>query len=58
MMYQVQMPLPLPKQLIIFGLGEWSSFSSDTEISVEVLLGPEVKSQVIGTLSPHSGQVQ
>ncbi|XP_056101474.1 rab9 effector protein with kelch motifs isoform X1 [Rhinichthys klamathensis goyatoka] len=55
MMYQVQMPLPLPKQLIVFGLGEWSSFSSDTEISVEVLLGPEVKSQVIGTLSPHSG---
>ncbi|XP_051725386.1 rab9 effector protein with kelch motifs isoform X1 [Ctenopharyngodon idella] len=54
MMYQVQMPLPLPKQLIVFGLGEWSSFSSDTEISVEVLLGPEVKSQVIGTLSPHS----
>ncbi|KAG1935865.1 acyl-CoA-binding domain-containing protein [Pimephales promelas] len=40
------MPLPLPKQLIIFGLGEWSSFSSDTVISVEVLLGPEVKSQV------------
>ncbi|XP_073683054.1 uncharacterized protein [Garra rufa] len=53
-MYQVQMPLPLPKQLIVFGLGEWSSFSSDTEISVEVLLGPEVKSQVIGTLSPQS----
>ncbi|XP_016129883.1 kelch domain-containing protein 2-like [Sinocyclocheilus grahami] len=52
--YQVQMPLPLPKQLIVFGLGEWSCFSSDTEISVEVLLGPEVKSQVIGTLSPHS----
>ncbi|XP_067311161.1 rab9 effector protein with kelch motifs isoform X2 [Pseudorasbora parva] len=53
-MYQVQMPLPLPKQLIVFGLGEWSSFSSDSEISVEVLLGPEVKSQVIGTLSPQS----
>uniref|UniRef100_A0A8C2B8E9 Zgc:163014 n=1 Tax=Cyprinus carpio TaxID=7962 RepID=A0A8C2B8E9_CYPCA len=52
--YQVQMPLPLPKQLIVFGLGDWSSFSSDTEISVEVLLGAEVKSQVIGTLSPHS----
>lgn len=48
------MPLPLPKQLIVFSLGEWSSFSSDTEISVEVLLGPEVKSQVIGTLSPQS----
>lgn len=54
MMYQVQMPLPLPKQLIVFGLGEWSSFSSDTAISVEVQLGPEVKSQIIGTLSPHS----
>ncbi|ROL51931.1 RING finger protein B [Anabarilius grahami] len=52
------MPLPLPKQLIVFGLGEWSSFSSDTEISVEVLLGPEVKSQVIGTLSPRSRQVR
>ncbi|XP_056623714.1 rab9 effector protein with kelch motifs [Triplophysa dalaica] len=54
MMYQVQMPLPLPKQLIVFGLGEWSCFSSDTDISVEVQLGPEVKSQIIGTLSPHS----
>lgn len=54
-MYQVQMPLPLPKQLIVFGLGEWSSsFSSDSEISVEVLLGPDIRSQVIGTLSPHS----
>ncbi|XP_073725628.1 kelch domain-containing protein 2-like [Misgurnus anguillicaudatus] len=54
MMYQVQMPLPLPKQLIVFALGDWSSFSSDTDISVEVQLGHEVKSQIIGSLSPHS----
>ncbi|KAK5857340.1 hypothetical protein PBY51_010592 [Eleginops maclovinus] len=47
--FQVHIPLPLPKQLVIFGLGEWKS--SETTISVDVLVSAEVSAQNIGTLS-------
>ncbi|KAG7238567.1 hypothetical protein INR49_030840 [Caranx melampygus] len=47
--FQVHIPLPLPKQLVIFGLGQWPG--GDTTISVEVLVSAEVQSQKIGTLS-------
>ncbi|XP_066526166.1 rab9 effector protein with kelch motifs [Hoplias malabaricus] len=52
--YQVQMPLPLPKQLMIFSLGEWTKFSCDTTILIEVSVSPDVKPQKIGILSPNS----
>ncbi|XP_030643252.1 rab9 effector protein with kelch motifs [Chanos chanos] len=52
--YQVHMPLPLPKQLVIFSLGEWTSFSDDTTISIDVQVSQDVKPQRIGTLSPDS----
>ncbi|KAB5562313.1 hypothetical protein PHYPO_G00016450 [Pangasianodon hypophthalmus] len=52
--YQLQIPLPLPKQLIVFSLGDWSSFSSETTLLTEVFISPDVKPQKIGTLSPHS----
>ncbi|XP_047467047.1 acyl-CoA-binding domain-containing protein 5 [Mugil cephalus] len=46
--FQVHVPLPLPKQLVIFGLGEWKC--SET-VSVEVLVSADVEAQKIGTLS-------
>ncbi|MCJ8736865.1 hypothetical protein PDJAM_G00017430 [Pangasius djambal] len=52
--YQLQIPLPLPRQLIVFSLGDWSSFSSETTLLTEVFISPHVKPQKIGTLSPHS----
>uniref|UniRef100_A0A667Y7R5 Zgc:163014 n=1 Tax=Myripristis murdjan TaxID=586833 RepID=A0A667Y7R5_9TELE len=50
--FQVHIPLPLPKQLLIFGLGEWKC--SESTISVEVLVSEEVKAQKIGTLSSQT----
>lgn len=47
--FQVHVPLPLPKQLVIFGLGQWEC--SLTTISVEVLVSAEVPAQKIGILS-------
>ncbi|KAK2826115.1 hypothetical protein Q5P01_020329 [Channa striata] len=48
--FQVHIPLPLPKLLVIFGLGEWRC-SEQTTISVEVLVSAEVQPQKIGTLT-------
>ncbi|KAH1172025.1 hypothetical protein KIL84_007643 [Mauremys mutica] len=50
MCYQIQLPLPLPKQLVIFGLGDWNRYSQNTSITVEVLVNPDVKPQRIGKL--------
>nr|XP_020446702.1 uncharacterized protein LOC109955158 isoform X2 [Monopterus albus] len=50
--FQVHIPLPLPKQLVIFGLGEWKC--SKTTISVEVLVSAEVPAQKIGTLTSQA----
>nr|XP_015205842.1 PREDICTED: uncharacterized protein LOC102689185 [Lepisosteus oculatus] len=52
--YRAQLPLPLPKQLVVFSLGDWKSYSSDTTISVEVLVSPDVKPQKIGGLSSET----
>lgn len=49
--FQVHVPLPLPKQLVIFGLGEWES---NTLISVDVLVSANVQAQNIGTLSTQA----
>ncbi|XP_026161399.1 rab9 effector protein with kelch motifs [Mastacembelus armatus] len=50
--FQVHIPLPLPKLLVIFGLGEWKC--SDTTISVEVLVSAEVQAQKIGILTSQA----
>ncbi|TSQ46674.1 Acyl-CoA-binding domain-containing protein 4 [Bagarius yarrelli] len=52
--YQLQIPLPLPKQLIVFSLGDWTSFSGDTTVLIEVFVSSDVKPQKLGILSPHS----
>ncbi|XP_010732194.2 acyl-CoA-binding domain-containing protein 4 isoform X1 [Larimichthys crocea] len=50
--FQVHIPLPLPKHLVIFGLGDWKS--SDMTISVDVLVSAEVPVQNIGTMSAQA----
>ncbi|XP_031134579.1 rab9 effector protein with kelch motifs isoform X1 [Sander lucioperca] len=50
--FQVHIPLPLPKHLVVFGLGEWKC--SETTISVDVLVSAEVPAQKIGTLSAQA----
>ncbi|KAJ8390817.1 hypothetical protein AAFF_G00099490 [Aldrovandia affinis] len=52
--YHVHLPLPLPKQLVVFGLGDWKSFSGETTISVEVSMRQDLKPQNIGILSPQA----
>ncbi|XP_053366506.1 uncharacterized protein zgc:163014 isoform X1 [Clarias gariepinus] len=52
--YQLQIPLPLPRQLVVFSLGDWTSFSCDTTVLIEVFVSPDVKPQKIGILSSHS----
>ncbi|XP_058471663.1 uncharacterized protein zgc:163014 isoform X1 [Solea solea] len=51
--FQVHMPLPLPKQLVIFGLGEWRGGDAST-VAVEVVVSAEVEAQRIGTLSSQA----
>nr|XP_061824762.1 rab9 effector protein with kelch motifs-like isoform X1 [Nerophis lumbriciformis] len=50
--FHVHVPLPLPKQLVIFGLGEWGC--SETTVSVEVVVSADVLSQNIGTLTSQA----
>ncbi|XP_017597384.1 PREDICTED: rab9 effector protein with kelch motifs [Corvus brachyrhynchos] len=50
--FQAWLPLPLPKQLVVFGLGDWSCYSPDTSIAVDVLVSPGVAPQRVGTLEP------
>ncbi|XP_076199639.1 uncharacterized protein LOC143162950 [Aptenodytes patagonicus] len=50
--FQAWLPLPLPKQLVVFGLGDWSCYSPDTSIAVDVLVSPGIAPQQIGTLEP------
>ncbi|KAF1511437.1 tRNA wybutosine-synthesizing protein 2/3/4, partial [Eudyptula albosignata] len=50
--FQAWLPLPLPKQLVVFGLGDWSCYSPDTSITVDMLVSPGVAPQQIGTLEP------
>ncbi|XP_060118729.1 uncharacterized protein LOC132589944 isoform X2 [Heteronotia binoei] len=52
--YQTLLPLPLPKQLVIFGLGDWSCCSQKMSITVEILVNPDVKPQRIGKLGPET----
>ncbi|XP_037096701.1 acyl-CoA-binding domain-containing protein 4 isoform X2 [Syngnathus acus] len=46
--FHVHVPLPLPKQLVIFGLGDWGC--DETTISAEVVVSVDVR-QNIGTLT-------
>ncbi|NXY48157.1 GACHH protein, partial [Ceuthmochares aereus] len=50
--FQAWLPLPLPPQLVVFGLGDWSCYSPDTSIAVDVLVSPAVPPQRVGTLEP------
>ncbi|KFO97115.1 Rho GTPase-activating protein gacHH, partial [Calypte anna] len=50
--FQAWLPLPLPKQLVVFGLGDWSCYSADTAIEVDVLVSPGISPQWVGTLEP------
>ncbi|XP_030130613.4 uncharacterized protein [Taeniopygia guttata] len=51
--FQAWLPLPLPRQLVVFGLGDWSCYSPDTSIAVDVLVSPGVAPQRVGTLEPN-----
>ncbi|NXJ04023.1 GACHH protein, partial [Odontophorus gujanensis] len=50
--YQAWLPLPLPRQLVVFGLGDWSCYSPDTSVAVDVLVAPGIRAQRLGTLGP------
>ncbi|XP_069771910.1 rab9 effector protein with kelch motifs isoform X2 [Narcine bancroftii] len=50
-LFHCQLELPLPKHLVIFGLGNWDMYSQETAFSAEVSVGPEIKPQRIGMLS-------
>ncbi|XP_065542074.1 multiple epidermal growth factor-like domains protein 8 isoform X2 [Lathamus discolor] len=50
--FQACLPLPLPEQLVVFGLGDWSCYSPDTSIAVDVLVSPGMAPQRVGTLQP------
>ncbi|XP_057715659.1 rab9 effector protein with kelch motifs isoform X1 [Corythoichthys intestinalis] len=50
--FHVHVPLPLPNQLVIFGIGEWAG--DETAISAEVVVGPDVRPQNIGTLTSRA----
>ncbi|KAM7110465.1 uncharacterized protein J5F26_005999 isoform 2-T2 [Ciconia maguari] len=50
--FQAWLPLPLPKQLVVFGLGDWSCYSPDTSVVADVLVSPGVAPQRVGTLEP------
>ncbi|XP_042293713.1 uncharacterized protein LOC121914386 [Sceloporus undulatus] len=52
--YQTRLPLPLPKQLVIFGLGDWNHYSQKTSVTVEILVNPDIKPQRIGILGPEA----
>ncbi|XP_070610270.1 F-box only protein 42-like isoform X2 [Erythrolamprus reginae] len=52
--YQTRLPLPLPKQFVIFGLGDWSHYSQKTSITVDVVINPDIKPQRIGKLGPET----
>ncbi|XP_061854473.1 uncharacterized protein LOC104554682 [Colius striatus] len=48
--FQVWLPLPLPQQLVVFGLGDWSCYSADTCIVVDVLVSAGIAPQRVGVL--------
>ncbi|NXG16813.1 TYW23 protein, partial [Grallaria varia] len=50
--FQAWLPLPLPKQVVVFSLGDWSCYSADTSIAVDVLVSPGLAPQRLGTLEP------
>ncbi|XP_059908275.1 uncharacterized protein zgc:163014 isoform X3 [Gadus macrocephalus] len=50
--FQVHIPLPLPKLLVIFGLGEWKC--CEATVLVEVLVSEDVEAQRIGILSSET----
>ncbi|XP_059816490.1 ras guanine nucleotide exchange factor F isoform X3 [Hypanus sabinus] len=49
--FRCRLEVPLPKYLVVFGLGSWDTYTEDTSFSVEVSVGPELKPHRIGVLS-------
>ncbi|NXC47401.1 KLDC3 protein, partial [Penelope pileata] len=50
--FQAWLPLPLPKQVVVFALGDWSCYSPDTSVAVDVLVAPGFGAQRLGMLGP------
>ncbi|XP_077476986.1 uncharacterized protein LOC144089735 isoform X1 [Stigmatopora argus] len=50
--FHVHMPLPLPKHLVIFSVGEWAC--DKTTISAEVVVSADMRPQNIGTLTSRA----
>ncbi|XP_073494182.1 LOW QUALITY PROTEIN: uncharacterized protein [Phyllobates terribilis] len=48
--FQLPLPLPLPQYLLLFGLGDWDSYSGDSFVVAELLAG-SAQPQCIGRLS-------
>ncbi|NXS48282.1 TYW23 protein, partial [Balaeniceps rex] len=48
--FQAWLPLPLPKQLVVFGLGDWSCYSQDTSVVADVLVSSGVAPQRVSML--------
>ncbi|KAE8607537.1 hypothetical protein XENTR_v10011204 [Xenopus tropicalis] len=51
--YSALLPSPLPSQLLIFGLGDWSGLSGGSTVEVK-LEGSGTKEHRLGTLTPES----
>ncbi|KAM4690550.1 uncharacterized protein WCC33_017951 [Rhinophrynus dorsalis] len=50
MSFQLPLPLPLPKQLLVFSLGDWSLYTKDTRVTAQLVTG-DAQPQPLGTLS-------
>ncbi|NXD75617.1 TYW23 protein, partial [Halcyon senegalensis] len=50
--FQAWLPLPLPKQLVVFALGDWSCYSPGTSVVVDVLVSPGIAPQRLKTHGP------
>ncbi|KAM4014569.1 uncharacterized protein ACNLHF_004277 [Anomaloglossus baeobatrachus] len=50
MSFQLPLPLPLPQYLVLFGLGDWDSYSGDSLVTAELVAG-SAQPQHIGVLS-------
>ncbi|XP_063804315.1 uncharacterized protein LOC134981093 isoform X2 [Pseudophryne corroboree] len=48
--FQLPLPLPLPKQLLLFSLGDWTSYTRDTVVTAQLSTGSG-QPQHIGKLS-------
>ncbi|XP_056408176.1 uncharacterized protein LOC130307918 isoform X2 [Hyla sarda] len=50
MSFQLPLPMPLPKHLLLFSLGDWGSYSHDSCVTAQLVTG-SAQPQLIGVLS-------